>query len=59
MIPTQFDYVAPTSVEDALSALAAHHQMTGFPIDVIERHSNYFARPQTQSRQQQQDRIVT
>ena len=24
MIPTQFDYVAPTSVEDALSALAAH-----------------------------------
>jgi carbon-monoxide dehydrogenase medium subunit len=24
MIPTQFDYLAPTSVEDALSALAAH-----------------------------------
>ena len=24
MIPTQFDYVAPTSVEDALSALAEH-----------------------------------
>lgn len=41
-----------------LPALAAHHQMSAFPIDVIERHSDYFARPQTEPRQQHQNRIV-
>src|SRR5688572_20917543 len=40
------------------TALPAHPELPGLPIDVIQRHGNHFSGPQAESREEKQDRVV-
>jgi hypothetical protein len=38
---------------------AAHNDLAAFPVGVVQGHSEHFATAQTESSQEQQDRIIT